>query len=85
MAYAHRGETADQRIAERPMDAGQGQAWVIVDRARLGNSYRNMVTEQLKVCLMCRYPNGTQGDTPHELRLRSGVGGCCLLNRQYLG
>ena len=41
MAYAHRGETADQRIAERPMDAGQGQAWVIVDRARLGNLQRN--------------------------------------------
>lgn len=42
MAYAHRGETADQRIAERPMDAGQGQAWVIVDRARLGSSSRNL-------------------------------------------
>ena len=48
MAYAHRGETADQRIAESPMDARQGQAWVIVDRARLGSCWCNHVTPRIK-------------------------------------
>ncbi len=60
------------------MDARQGQAWVIVDRARLGICTITPVTVRIKVCPMCRYPNGTQGDTPHNLQLRLGLGGAVL-------
>lgn len=67
MAYAHGGATADQH---KPRDQGrrQGQAWVVVSRARRGrrNPYKSA---------QCVIPKELKGIRPTN-PATAGVGGC---------